>query len=367
MMRITLVIILLSYLSCFGQTNKTKSLLVAEFEKDCKGVKNCTHLVKYSFLDGIFLSKDTIFSDLSNQTVVYGSSDFLLKNRYVITSSGSIIDINEKTLLLEGYNRFIDTVGSNILFYKGNNYTPEGYWVYDLEKRTYEFILDSNFYSLNGIYSPDRQWAIEIIEGRKSIINRYNRKIVKVFNKSIRLNPLSSTRRNIPALWIDNKNVLYAYNSTVNNIEIVKYNLDSNTDSLIVTIDSVPADHVNARFYFNPNKKIVFQCAKGLIEIDLNDHSYSLNLYSSLGNNFEIEYKMNNDYGRVLKYQGTEIGKFWCNNNTAIATQGYIIVEYGEIGSNLGYPDGIKVWNDITKAWIEIEIPWISSIISWLK
>jgi len=40
---------------------------------------------------------------------------------------------------------------------------------------------------------------------------------------------------------------------------------------------------------------------------------------------------------------------------------------YGNVGTNLGYPNGFKVWTQATKSWITIDLPRICTIIGWVN
>lgn len=361
------ILLFIIYSICFGQTEKIESLLVAEFVKNDVMVGNTTHLVKYNFSNGALTSKDTIFSNGPHKNVVvYGDKSILYKNRYLIASSGAIIDIQKSELLLNGYNRFIDTIGNSIIFSTGN-VNIKGYQIFDLDFRTYELKNDSNLYSPSGIYSPNYKWVIEVEPGQTILKDTYTKKIVKVFTRGTYLSMFSSQRSCVPVLWIDNENILFANISNSGIVEIMNFNIVSKKEALVVTIDSVPTGLVNASFYFNPENKIIFQCAKGLIEIDLDKNTCFQNEFSSIGNNFEIEYEHQNSYGRVIKCAGKEIGRFWCNYKSARTTDGHIAIEYGDTGSNLGYPKGIKIWNNINKTWLDVELPWIDTIISWTE
>ncbi len=43
-----------------------------------------------------------------------------------------------------------------------------------------------------------------------------------------------------------------------------------------------------------------------------------------------------------------------------------LLVAYGKDGSNLGYPDGVKVWNNFKKGRTTLEISWNAKIIGWI-
>ena len=59
-MKNLIVILLFSGLSAFGQQPGKTSLLIVEYERTEKGELKSTNLVSYNFIDGNYVSKDTI-------------------------------------------------------------------------------------------------------------------------------------------------------------------------------------------------------------------------------------------------------------------------------------------------------------------
>jgi hypothetical protein len=80
-----------------------------------------------------------------------------------------------------------------------------------------------------------------------------------------------------------------------------------------------------------------------------------------------MEYQRSDEYGRVIRYQGTEIGRRWCGPGETRTAPGRIAVAHGAVGSNLGYPEGVKVWSAETGAWISIKPEWLTAIIGWVE
>ena len=89
--------------------------------------------------------------------------------------------------------------------------------------------------------------------------------------------------------------------------------------------------------------------------------------FSSIGNGFKIENSRELINGRRVLYKNKEIGLEWCNYYSAKTSDGFIAIEYGDKGSNVNFPKGIRIWNNITNTWTEIDILWISGMIGWVE
>jgi hypothetical protein len=82
--------------------------------------------------------------------------------------------------------------------------------------------------------------------------------------------------------------------------------------------------------------------------------------WHQLGHQFQMKYEI---LGRAIKFKDENIGKIWCDNPETGC--GYFAAAYGDFGSNLGSPKGIKIWNRYTQDWTNIDIPSISTLIGW--
>lgn len=386
MTRLLFIIVLLSAISCLGQRPRENSLLVAEYQKSEEGLGNYTHLVSYNFIDGKLSSKDTILSKPTSKGQFKGSyvrydlgSNFVYKNRYVISGIGNVIDIKNKSLVTEESDELIETKGDSIIFHRNNILTGTGYLVCDLKNKTYKFVKDTNFMAVKGTNSPNHLWGLEIDKSElpyKIILyDKNNRKEVLVNDcgSGTILSSYASTMPNVPVFWTNNQNFLYAiysksdlYSETAT-ATIYKINLNTKVSEIVTKIDSIPPATSTSNFSTNPEGKIIFYCAKGQFLIDIDKEQAIPYTMSSVDNYFTIENNNNEEYGRIITFQENEIGRVWCNYYNAKTTTEFIGIEYGVIGSNLGYPKGIKVWNSLTETWTNIEIPWLSSIVGWTE
>jgi len=373
----------------FGQTPKNNSLLVAEYKKSEEGIGNYTHLVSYNFTNGKLISKDTILSAPTSKGQYQGTyvgydfgNNFVYQSRYVISGMGNVIDTQTKSLVIEESDDLVETRGDSIIFHRDNIITGTGYLVCDLNDRSYKFVKNKKFLSVKGINSPNHLWGLEVdrseFQNKIILYNKKNRQKVIVNNcgTGTLLSSYASTMPYVPIYWSDNQHFLYAtYNpsgrtrtdSVTASVMIYKINIGTKSSEVVAEIDSVPPAISRARFSPDPKGRIIFYSAKGQFEIDLDKKQAIPYKMSSVGNEFSIENNSSDDYGRIISFQNKEIGRVWCSYYNAKTTTDFIGVEYGDVGSNLGHPKGVSVWNKTNETWVDIEIPWLSSIIGWIE
>lgn len=387
MTRLNLIIGILLTSQCFGQTHRENSLLVAEYKKYEEGIDDYTYLVRYNFTDGQLISKDTVLSAPISKGENQGSYvrfdcglNFVYKNRYVISGIGNVIDLQTKSLVMEASDELIETRGDSIIFRRNNIITGKGYLVCDLKTRSYGFVRDKRFLNVKGINSPNHLFGIEVdyskLPYKILLYDKKNRQmeIVNDCGKGTLLSLISSSWPNVPVYWINNQDFLYAVyslnrplkNGISATVTINKFNIETKDSEIVAKIDSVPPAVSISSFSKDPVGTIIFDCEKGQYSIDISKKLAVPYLMSSVDNDFFIDNNMDEAYGRIIVYKSKEIGRIWCKYYNAKTTTGFIGVEYGDVGSNLGLPKGIRVWNCQTGIWTDIDVPRLSSIIGWI-
>jgi len=377
MKKIFFILTIFLCLNCHSQIERKNALLVSEHISE-GGIAIGNHLVSYNFINGKLISKDTIISSPTDKGVGIGyhfSQNLVYKNRYVITGAGNVIDLNSNSLVMVESDHLVSIKGDSIIFYRDNVLTGTGYLICDLRKHTYKFAKKS-FSSIKGYKSPNFKLGLILVKSElpyKIILNtgKSEQLIVKDCGYGTHLSSDASLRPNVPLYWIDNENFIYAkYKfSSLDHVpvEIHCVNVNNFDSKKIATIDSVPPAISNSYFSTDPEGKIIFNCSKAAYILDFINNKARLTNMISRGNGFLVENSTNKDYGSKITFEGNEIGRFWCKQHSSKTTEGFIGVEYGELGSNLGYPKGVKVWNNITQTWITIEINWVSAIVGWVE
>lgn len=367
----------LTFLSCQTEA-RNNSLLVAEYQKESPDGR-LQHLVSYNFKNGKLLSKDTIFSTPTfkngKRLVSYDFGDNVIyKNRYVISGLGNVIDVKNRVLLEDTGDDFIDAIGDSLIFYRNNHNTGTGYLLADLKKWEYRFIQDNSF-SVKGLHSPNHQLGLQIdyseLSYKIALYDKDNNKkiIVNDCGYGTLMSIKSSSMSDVPVYWIDNQNFLYALRglNSGRKVLIYKTNIEKKSSEVVAEIDSVPPAVSNSFFSKDSEENIIFHCSKGEFAIDLMKNKAILSRMNTIGDDFSISWNRYKEFGHIIEFQNKEIGRVWCLYYTAKTTKGFLAVEYGDVNSNLGYPKGVKVWNNITKDWTDIEVNWLFDLIGWIE
>lgn len=340
-----------------GQSRNV-ALLAAECVSDGNG---CEHyrLVRFHFRDGQLVSKDTVLTTDYRQVRYDLGKNHIYRNRYVITNWGDIVDIQKKKLLHNGTGVYVAAEGDLIIQHITRK-EYRGYSYYDLNKKRYRRIVVPTKWDLPGVVSPDELKSV-VGDGDSIWLHRFNqeRKLLGS-NFAHTAEPEVSYLSEPPLFWIDNARIL----SQTANGEIVVVRLNGTVEP-IVKIPVNPRNYTKPSFAQNLDGKIVYTCCGKSYVIDVGGKSWAPYDWLALGFGFEAEDERNGSYGHIIRYQGEEIGRLWASVWPAPALDGYVAFEYGDVGSNLGYPKGIKVWSSANRKWTTIDKS-VSPIIGWV-
>jgi hypothetical protein len=285
----------------------------------------------------------------------------IYRNKYVITNWGDIVDVPNKKLLHDGEGKYVAAEGDRII-HEVNNIKTTGHFYYDLKTSRYGRIHRPTKWALPGLLSPDQTRSVEggsddiwlhSLTEKKSLLG-------SGFNIQTALE-VSFTARP-PVFWLDDNRIL----SQRNNGEVVVVQLDG-TVSPIVRIPIEWTNYYEPYFLRDLDGRIIYGCAGKSFVINVEEKSFTPHEWSTLGFGFDAETRNNPSYGHAVRFQRKEIGKLWAKVWRAPTTDGYVAFLYGEVGSNLGYPKGVKVWSSANGEWTTIDGKWFTQIIGWIR
>ncbi|MEC3880378.1 hypothetical protein [Parapedobacter sp. 10938] len=385
-----LLSMILSMLCFIALAQRAQKLLVVENKK---GDISYQYLTTYTFKDGLFTSKDTIFEDKPGPPDIsfhLGSSSWH-ENRYVIGSDGAVIDVKYRKLIWENSDpkdRFIEALGDTLVYERRKDGQPTEFYFLDLATLTYHRAKAGSFRKTNKSASNHRALFYSP-NGRKTIYTAYLKR-VEIRDENFKLldaipDPdlsgpiiMNLELSRIGAHWLDNDNFLYDNHifhkdAKMHTVELRQYTLSTKHDTTLFRIDSVNVtqlpqgkfskDHFNHIHYRATNgRRYLLNLESGTI---LPDPYFFLNAQFSY-TGYNASAALRDKYkGLTYRYGEREIGTVW--GNDATATDNALAVAYADVGANLGYPKGIKVWTAPYNGWTTFDLPWLYAIIGWME
>lgn len=359
---LALLCCLLAVLPSKAQVSNHKgvALLVVECEAT-GGPCNKHHLIRYRFRDGEQVSKDVVVTTSVHRVRFDLGQNHIYLNRYVITEWGDVIDVRTKKVLHDGIGEYVGAEGSRIV-QSVERIDIKGIFYYDIESNRYSRLRSPGKWALPGLLSPDQTKSVSVSDwGSNEVwlhtLKRKQKRIASGFRASVSESCCSFPK--IPVLWLDNDRIL----TQKSNGEIVTLRVTGEVEALLKIPVGEPPD-ILPQLYRNAEGQIVYEHGNEAYVLDVENKKYTPYEWASLGNGFERERGFDKTYGHIFRFQGGEIGRWWAC--CAKSTNGFVAMEYGDVGSNLGYPKGVKVWNSTNKKWVTIDARWLSTIIGWI-
>ena len=338
-------------------SNHNAALLVVECEAK-NGLCETQHLVRYRFRDGVQVSRDVVLADPDTSFNLGGNH--IYQNRYVITRWGDVVDVEKKKLLHDGEGDFVGTDGIRVIQHV-NRSDVKGFFFYDLESNRYARLKSPGKWALPGLLSPDQTRSVHAPEfGDNEIWLHAPKRKKKLLGSKFRVGATGSCSfPTPPVLWLDNKRILTQ--RTIG--ELVILHLNGRVEPML----KIPISDTSGSppsLERDSEGRIIYAWSGGIHILDVENKKYLPYEWAPLGHGFELSVGFNQSYGEIIRFNGQEIGRWW--SSTAITTEGFVAMIYGDVGSNLGYPKGVKVWNSASKEWVTIDAKWMNTIVGWI-
>jgi len=337
------------------------SLILAEYGKDSAGEQT---LVRYHFRDGVMVGKEDVLTTRTFALRYDIGPNQIFDNRYVITVSGDVVDLASGQMLFKSKGTMVDLdKDSRSVIVRISRADAEGAYTFDLATMKYQRMKNPGFWDVPGILSPNRQLSaggdgteiwVHDLSGKKSLLgNVFLRS--GIFECSSLLKPTF--------VWADNEHLL----TLEGNSRIVLVDLQGKVEPVATLreADTGPGPagcgpelrrDSKGQFYYEQGFKTW--------RIDVANRTFVPYLWEAVDNEFEVEHQQSQLYGHIIRHQGKEIGRWWCAS--PVTAPGYIAITFGAVGSNLGHPEGVKVWSAETNEWTTIKPDWLTTIIGWV-
>lgn len=357
--------------SGFRNPGKKVSLLVAEY--DVKAGQNfMQHLMAYHFLDGKYQAKDKIVSvsgrkDGANYIRFDLGQNKIYRNRYVITGIGNVIDIKEKKVLLDKKDQFLKGKGDSLIFYTNDIFKGRYFSYLDLKTGEYREIHDLLFDALEGqdieVDQSSRQfkiWLYPVGKDRQLLVNDagYGEDASARTDKSVR----------VPFVWLNDQQFLYPnYSQSRNYCTIYKVDIPTRRSEAVGSIEQIPSTPFNSYFYKDSQGNWVYVCGKGNFVVDHKKKKLNQILMEDLGNGFTADLKEIPGSGRTFHYQGSAIGKQYCDHRRARTFSNLIAVPFDLLVNGERYPQGVILWDSESKTWREINTLDVAALVGFVE
>ncbi len=354
-----------------GKTNPAGKLTLIVSQFDVQNAATVTQdIYKYNFENGLFTTKEKIIT-------VQGKKDgkefirtdigtnTLVKNRWIITGAGNIIDIVDKKVVSSNKAEIVRMSNDSVVLYTNDIFKGKFYAVLDCKSGKYGEVKSVLFKAKLGqdievdYATKNRQiWLYPVNKEKQLLVKDagYGEIVVGAKNHS-----------DIPVFWIDNNSFLFPYyNISQNEATIIKYDVSKKTETKVSVIKDLHANHQNSYFTKDGLGNLEYVCSKGKVLIDYKNNKASDVVFEHIGNNFDVEYKTQ-AYGHLIKFNKSEIGKYHFDLknvkscNAAIALHNQL-----KVGEEV-YPQGIAYWNTTLNKWKKIEADEVASIIGWIE
>ena len=357
------LILFLALVPVASRAQQNYSLLLVEFGKDSSG-QQTQSLVRYRFAGGVLAAKDNVLTRKTFDLRFDLGANQIYQNRYVISDQGDVVDLATRQLLFKSEGRLagIDKNSGSVIIRVEQTDGPRIY-AFDLASHDYRRLEQPGVWASKGILSPsgklaasgdvDSIWLLHP-DGKKALLGTG-------FSRSGSFHCSDTTRPTF--VWVDDNRLL----TQRGNGELVMVGTTGKVEPFM-TIFGVDPAICGPVLTHDLENQIVYDDRRQAWLIDVAKRTAQPYSWYAEGHGFELAYQRNDQYGRAIRYQGKEIGRWWCNPGTLTRTApGRIAVAYGAVGSNLGYPEGVKVWSAETGAWTTIKPAWLTAIIGWVE
>jgi hypothetical protein len=350
----------LALVPCVYAADSQRSLILVEYGKDSRGAQTQT-LVRYHFSHGVMVGKESILTSNTFDLRYDIGPNLIYEDRYVITAWGDVVDLVSQKALFKSDGELvgIDRTSSSVII-RVNRDESAGIYAFDLATRRYRRVKQPNRWAMPGTISPNGRLSA-VGEGAKIWLHRLSGKKVLLGRDFGRVGTPGCSSLAVPTfVWLDDRHLL----TQRGNGRLFVVDVEGRIEPL-VTIEPVTPPPCGPEIRRDRANQILYDTAENAWLIDAVERSVRPYLWEPSGDGFELEYLDETSQGLIVRYHGKNIGQWWCAD--AVTAPGHIAMKFGPVGSNLGYPKGVKVWSAESGAWTTIEPEWLAALIGWIE
>ena len=335
-----------------GPTDPDASLLVTEYLHDQP--EHRTRVVRYDFKSGRVHPPETLWEGPARRFGSLGLQP-MIENRYLVSASGSVIDLREKTLIHDGAGRLLDVRGDRVVsgFYDPDRGMLVRLVAFNWRTRAIEKLTDREAEAialsskLLGERAPDGMKSVTARDGSLTL-HRVGHPPKEWGRFQIGEHPLPF------GLWLDDDRFL-TQDGNGNLLAV-------GPDGARVPVVRVPVEEKTARwphFRRDADGRIIYACGREQFLINADAKTWERCEWESRGHGFEES--SDGQHRRVYRYKGTEIARspFWTRLGPyeALTTTSYIAVWVER---------DLRVWSAGTGKWTTLG-KHTDQIAGWIK
>jgi len=360
------------------------SLILAEYGEDSTGEQTQT-LVRYRFKAGKIVATRRLLTTRTLDLRYDVGPNLIYRNRFIITKGGDVIDLTTGRILWksDGDLVAIDRDSDSVII-RVDRETDQGIYSFDLNSFRYRKVQQPGPWEMPGVRSPGGQLSAsgttdEVQEwplsGKISLWRPDGKEVSLGEFPSESADNCSGIPGRPTFLWLDDQHLL----TQQGNGNLVRVDITGKVEPLF-TVPGVKTHVCGPQLLRDADNNIYYDDwehawlihipeAPWLWQGDSNwfvaESSYEPYLWQGHGNGFASEFRQDPAYGQKILHRGIEIGRWW--SSSMVTAPGHIALIFGPVGSNLGYPEGVKVWSVENEKWTTITPKWLTAIIGWVE
>ena len=132
-------------------------------------------------------------------------------------------------------------------------------------------------------------------------------------------------------------------------------------------IDQLPENHKLSRFYKTAGGQLVYECSRGPFSIDIKKKQVAALTDLPMGFDFSVSAEDISPKGKIIKYQGKELGTYFCDPFAVETANGAIAFPYEIVLGGEHFLQGIAVWTSQAGKWKTIGDSDLSAVVGWCE
>jgi hypothetical protein len=351
-----------------AQTESSPALYVVENVASNRGLVETGSLVRLSMDRENKLERETLLSRDRNFFSDWGGYRIAL-GRYIVTKYGGVIDIRAKRVIHDEQGGKLLGLDDGKAFYRVENaFRVNGVFSFDLKERKVATIQKGTHWDLLGSKSPDNTMSVETDTTFDGAIwlHRPGKSPQKLatgfhFTYSLLASPIWV---GVPCLWLDGEHILTVQ---LNRKLVILTTLGTVKKS--IEVNDAPAEVTSPpRLWRDQRGQVIYSCENKYFLIDVSNGVASPLETHSLGHGFEASVTTDEQQRCFVYHDGKAIGQWVLNPFRAETAPGRLAFAFvrPDKNANLGYPDGVAVWDEHVGDWRTIKM-WVSDLIGWSK